>query len=219
MNRRVIEHLASAGITPAVEKEIVYLEKTEDSIGLNAREGDDIKSLLESNELFSRLPEREISNLTGYFRVKELKAGQNLYRQGNEGTAMYVLKEGLLRSIVEYGDGSESEIREQIQPTEHFGEECVLGPNTRGATVVAVTDCLVLEISAKEVKEVARRNGTFLSMLNQETILTKFKSLEGKHKANNPIDLSLKKVDKQSPLTSSIQTFFTDLFPSPTSKK
>ena len=220
VNRRVVEHLASAGISPAMEREIVYLEKDsrleESDIGKDER----IKGTLCTNSLFGKLPETEINHLAGYVKLSEHKAGKSLFRQGNKGTSMFVLMEGLLCSEVEYQDTLVSTVNESIQPTEHFGEECVLGPNVRGTTVKAVTDCLVLEISAKVVMEVAGRSGAFLTLLNQETSLSKIKTMEGKHKVSKPSGSSAKKSRARKPLSSSIQTFFTDLFPSPpTSKK
>lgn len=219
VNRRVVEHLARAGISPAMEREIVYLEKNNGK-DRSGNEGDyNVRNILDSNALFSRLPKQEINHLIGYFRMKECAAGENLFRQGNEGKTMFVLMEGLLSSEVEYEEVETSVVRESIQPTEHFGEECVLGPNTRSATVKAVTDCQVLEISAEAVMEVAKRNGAFLTMLNQETSLSKIKTIEGKHKVSKPSTAPFQKSSSKKPLTSSIQTFFTDLFPSPPSSK
>ena len=219
VNRRVIEHLSRAGVSPAMEREIVYFEKNRRVESAGAGEEGSLKEILGSNPLFGKLPESEINHLVGYFRIKECKAGENLFRQGNKGTSMFVLMEGLLNSEVEYEDVLLSTVNESIQPSEHFGEECVLGPNVRSATVQAVTDCLVLEISSKTVMEVARRNGAFLSMLNQETSLSKIKTLEGKHKASEPSDIPLTKSTSKKPLSSSIQTFFMDLFPSPPPSK
>ena len=63
MNRRVVEHLASAGISPAMEREIVYLEKDsrleESDLGIDER----IKNVLSTNSLFGKLPEAEINHL------------------------------------------------------------------------------------------------------------------------------------------------------------
>jgi CRP-like cAMP-binding protein len=215
----VVEHLASAGISPAMEREIVYLEKDsrleESDLEIDER----VKNVLSTNSLFGQLPETEINHLAGYVKVSEHKAGKSLFRQGNKGTSMFVLMEGLLSSEMEYQDILVSTVNESIQPIEHFGEECVLGPNVRGATVKAVTDCLVLEISAKAVMEVAGRSGAFLTLLNQETSLSKIKTMEGKHKVPKPSGSSAKKSRARKPLSSSIQTFFTDLFPSPPSSK
>jgi signal-transduction protein with cAMP-binding, CBS, and nucleotidyltransferase domain len=215
-----VEHLASAGISPAMEREIVYLEKDsrleESDLGIDER----VKNVLSTNTLFGKLPDAEVNHLSGYVKVAEYKAGKSLFRQGNKGASMFILMEGLLNSEVKYQEILDSILHESIQPTEHFGEECVLGPNVRAATVKAVTDCLVVEISAKAIMEVAGRNGTFLTLLNQETSLSKIRSIEGKHKVSKPSGIQDKKSLSKKPLSSSIQTFFTDLFPSPpTSKK
>ena len=58
-----------------------------------------------------------------------------------------------------------------------------MGPNARHSTVTAITDCLILEVEASQVMEVAQRNGAFLATLNGEAGLSKYKSLSVKHKA------------------------------------
>ena len=220
VNRRVLEHLSRAGVFPAMEKEIVYVEKGNKAKGLSDFSQDNISSFLQCNPLFSKLNRDEINHLSGYFNVKEYNTGENVFRQGNAGSTMFVLVEGLLRSIVEYGGSSGSTDHEKIQPSQHFGEECVLGPNARHSTVKAITDCLILEVEASQVMEVAQRNGAFLATLNQEAGLSKYKSLSVKHKAVQSAVPSLDKVADKKPFASSIQTFFTDFFPTtPTSKK
>ena len=220
VNRRVLEHLSRAGVSPSMEKEIVYVEKNKGREKTGGFHGGVFTELLQSNPLFSRLPESEINHLIGYFNVREYRAGENLFRQGNEGTSMYILVEGLLQSLVEYEETRNPSDYEKIQPAQHFGEECVLGPNNRHATVSAITDCLVIEIESEHVMEVARRNGVFLGLLNQETNLSKYKTLSGKHKASKPSAPTFEKIAEKKPISSSIQTFFADFFPSsPTSKK
>ena len=219
VNKRVIEHLSRAGLSPAVEKEIVYIEKNDGLEKTHTNLEENYGDFLKSNLLFSKLPEQEINNLRGYFKLKECKAGESLFRQGNTGSSMYILVEGLLRSEIEYEGNLVATDYEQIQPTEHFGEECVLGPNTRDSTVSAVTDCLILEIAAEQVMEVAKRNGAFLAMLNQETNLSKFKTLAGKHEIIKSKKFVDNDISAKKPISSSIQTFLTDLFPSSHSSK
>jgi CRP-like cAMP-binding protein len=219
VNRRVLEHLARSGISPAMEKEIVYIEKSSNKNSKVPSSSLDVSGVLYSNSLFSSLQKEDIDHLEGYFVKRECKAGETLFRQGNKGNSMYLLAEGLLYAEIRYEQEVEKTYREQIEPSEHFGEECVLGPNVRSASVTAVTDCLVLELAADQVMEVARKNGTFLSMLNQETSLSKFKTLEGKRKLLQSAQSKFSEVRLKKPLSSSIQTFFTDLFPSAPSPK
>lgn len=220
VNSRILESLAKVGIKPAIEKEILYIERTSQATRKPGSSDIDPSALIRSNELFSSLPEEEISHLAGYFSLREIEAGGNLFRQGNDGRSMYILAEGLLHSETSFQEGSGHITQEKIQPAEHFGEECVLGPNSRTATVTAVTDCLIMEIAADQVMEVAKKNGAFLSMLNRDTQISVFKKLEGKHNTEKIPKPVFVKPARKKPLSSSIQTFFTDLFPSsPTTKK
>ena len=97
-----------------------------------------------------------------------------------------------------------------------FGEECVLGPNARHSTVTAITDCLILEVEAS-VMEVAQRNGAFLATLKRRQIFQNT-NLCQKHKAVQSAVPSLDKVADKKPFASSIQTFFTDFFPTTPTK-
>ena len=173
----------------------------------------DLKPILAGNPLFGILPEMEIDHLEGYFSKREIRAGERLYRQQNEGTSMFVLAEGLMHSVTSYPDQSD-QIVEAIQPGEHFGEECVLGPNGRSSTVSAKTDCLAFEISADKIMEFARKNGAFMTALNTEMGMNRFREMEKKHqtiRGNLSREMESKKPSKG--VGSAIQTFFTDFFP------
>ena len=220
VNRRVIEHLLKVGIKPAIEKEIVYMER--DSLPQPKRKdnGPDYNSIIRSNSLFSTLPEDEINHLEGYFTSREIFAGEKLYRQENEGESLFILIEGLLKSNASLDGSKDIDDVESIEPGQHFGEECVLGPNLRASTVVAVTDCQVIEISAKKVLELANRNGLFLSKLNTETGVSSLKAIQSRYKLKRRTKHEdSKKSDKKKTVGSAIQTFFTDLFPTATTPK
>ena len=221
VNRRVVEHLAKAGLAPAVEKEVIYMN-SEGKVGLGRLDEDSsIKSIIRSNSLFATLPKEETNQLEGYFVSKEILSGQTLYRQKNEGKSMFLLIEGLLQSETAYEEGEEMNSIETIEPGQHFGEECVLGPNFRCSTIRAITDCQVIEIGAEKVMDLANRNGLFLSKLNTETGVTNYKSIRSKHRMIKAREAKkAKESQEKKGVGSAIQTFFTDLFPlAPTNKK
>ena len=85
------------------------------------------------------LPDSELDNLEGYLLRREIRPGEYLFRQGNDGRSMFILVEGLLESIAAYDDLDGKSYEERIGPGQHFGEECVLGPNSRASTVSALT--------------------------------------------------------------------------------
>ena len=56
VNKRVIEHLSRAGVSPAVEKEIVYIEKNDGFEKTHTNLEENYGDFLKSNLLFSKLP-------------------------------------------------------------------------------------------------------------------------------------------------------------------
>ena len=103
VNRRVLEHLSRAGVSPSMDKEIVYVEKNKGREKAAGFHGGDFTELLQSNLLFSRLPVSEIKTiLQGTLMPGSIGLGKIYLGRGNEGTTMYVLAEGLLQSLVQY---------------------------------------------------------------------------------------------------------------------
>ena len=212
VNRRVIEHLSKVGLAPAMDKEVVYMQRGKFLTTNTTEDSSSIKSVLSSNELFKTLPEGEINHLEGYFNVREIDSGQTLYRQKNEGNTLFVLIEGLLESDTFFESGGEMKETETIESGQHFGEECILGPNHRSSTVSAVTDCRVVEFSAEKIIEIANRNGLFLSKLNSVTGVTNYKLIQKKQRMKKSKSAEENILEKKG-VGSAIQTFFTDLFP------
>ena len=91
VNRRVIEHLAKVGLTPAMDKELIFMKSGKYQSASPVEDSFSIRSVLSSNELFKTLPEEEINHLEGYFNVREIDSGQTLYRQKNEGNTLFIL--------------------------------------------------------------------------------------------------------------------------------
>lgn len=90
---------------------------------------------------------------TGFVEVK-VPAGEYIVEQGDPATHFYVLKSGDAEVIqrVQVGDGGlvrEDTIRRH-SPGDSFGEIGILRRTARTASVRAVTDCVVLQLSAED---------------------------------------------------------------------
>lgn len=218
VNRRVIEHLAKVGLTPAMDKELIFMKSGKYQSASPVEDSFSIRSVLSSNELFKTLPEEEINHLEGYFNVREIDSGQTLYRQKNEGNTLFILIEGLLESDTYFESAGEMKDTETIESGQHFGEECILGPNHRSSTVRAVTDCKIVEVGAQKIMEIANRNGVFLSKLNSETGVTNYKLIQKKYRMKKSKRAEQHIAGKKG-VGSAIQTFFTDLFPTSAKSK
>jgi len=82
-------------------------------------------------------------------RIRTLKEGQNLVEQGQPGTEMYLLLDGVLEVEV---DG---QVLAQIGPGGLVGERAVLEGGRRTATLRAVTPCKVAVAAAADLDKTA----------------------------------------------------------------
>ncbi len=131
---------------------------------------------------------------------------------------MFLLLEGLLSSIYTLSGYEGSAKVEQIESGRHFGEECVLGENSRSSTITAVTECVLLEIERQVIRDLASENGKLLSFLNTEMNLGHERILKSKWGMKKKGE-SKKSEEKKENVGRSIQTFLTDLFPSSSNKE
>ena len=143
VNQSVIEHLARAGFTPAMQKERLFVDQAS-VLPLLAKSGDEnFDQVVRQSDLFGMLGDKGKARIAETSRVKTLNSGEVLYRQGVQGDRMFLLLEGLLSSIYTLSGYEGSAKVEQIESGRHFGEECVLGENPRSSTVTAATDCVL----------------------------------------------------------------------------
>lgn len=75
--------------------------------------------------------------------VRALKAGDVLFREGEPGDLMYVVKSGDMEIMVR------NHVLEQAGPGYIVGELALVDNSPRSATVIAVTDCEVIPIDRR----------------------------------------------------------------------
>lgn len=95
---------------------------------------------IQSVTVFRYLPFADLMRVAGIAQELAWPAGQLFFREGEQGSAMYILLEGtvsLSKSDVELAT---------LQPGAHFGEMALIERAPRSATVTARSDCAVLMI-------------------------------------------------------------------------
>lgn len=102
-------------------------------------------TLVGSVEFFQPLNAHEQACVAQAMENVMLAPGETLVRQGELGDAMYVVESGTLRALVERQDGAVVEVG-RIGPGQPVGEMQFVGGGTRGATVEAVTQCVVYRL-------------------------------------------------------------------------
>lgn len=113
---------------------------------------------LGSVDLFSPLSREERQALAAASRHQLFAAGECIVRQGDAGESMFVVLSGRVRVTI---DPSGQEVA--VIPSGGFvGEMSMLTGDARTATVKAIDDAVVLEISAADFRVLANANPTLL---------------------------------------------------------
>ncbi|MDR0390242.1 MAG: cyclic nucleotide-binding domain-containing protein, partial [Spirochaetaceae bacterium] len=91
---------------------------------------------------------------------KKFEKGEIIFREGDLGDLMYILKRGNveLRKKVEKG---EVVLKVISKPSEFFGEMAVIDHRPRSASAIASTETLVFAIDGPSFEKMIVSNGTF----------------------------------------------------------
>jgi CRP-like cAMP-binding protein len=111
--------------------------------------------LIDALPLFEDLPEDALSDLAGRVQLRTVSAGQPVVRQGERAEAFFLVRRGVLQ--VEEEDPADPDARRVLRSLERgeaFGELALTEGTVRAATVRAVTDGQVFEISKGAFDEI-----------------------------------------------------------------
>jgi ATP-binding cassette subfamily B protein len=105
----------------------------------------EVSDFLRLQSVFARLPPVGLETLVAELEELEFRAGEILMREGDPPGSMYVVREGRLRAR-QLIDGVLQDVG-YIRAGDLVGEIALLRGSTRTATVEAVSDCVLLELS------------------------------------------------------------------------
>jgi predicted acylesterase/phospholipase RssA/CRP-like cAMP-binding protein len=83
------------------------------------------------------------------FEICEVAGGDWLFRQGDEGCALYLLVRGRLHVFREYPEPAPPQLLGEVVPGESVGEAGILSGQKRSAGIRAIRDSLLIRISRK----------------------------------------------------------------------
>jgi CRP-like cAMP-binding protein len=99
--------------------------------------------MLKKVDILQPLSEEELRLLADDLTLQVFGKGEVVCRQGDTGTAFYIIRSGHLSVRVRGGDGIEAEVA-TLAPGMYFGEMSLLTGEPRSATVTAQEDCELL---------------------------------------------------------------------------
>ncbi len=105
-----------------------------------------IVEAISGTPLFTGMSGLEVEAVATYLKPRRYPAGGVIFRKGDPGAEMFVVREGLVASIAVDSDGNERQLY-QFGPGRFFGEMSIIESEPRSATCIAVeeTELLVLE--------------------------------------------------------------------------
>lgn len=184
---RIIEQLGIAGFdvgTPyidqiEIEKKLaIMLHQVDHFSHLNHEQKEDFYkhemadkqaiAVLKRVKLFSTLQVEEIEAITERMRRVDFKAGNKIITQGETGDLMYVLVEGALQVYIKAKDQEDLIPVTILTPGRYFGEMSMLVGDARSATIVALTDTLVYEISKELMSSLFEQHPDMLEKISEQ---------------------------------------------------
>jgi len=123
--------------------------------------------VLEAVNLFRNLSPEELRDLRAITRKQPFAANTEIFREGDAGDSVYVVKEGLVE-ISGLVSGDVRRVFSQLGPGEIFGEMAVIEQRPRSATATALKDTVVYFIPRDEMLPLLQRSPVLAFNMLQE---------------------------------------------------
>jgi len=140
--------------------------------------------MLQQTEIFRGLSSEQIEEILGIARPVKFPAGAVIMREGDVGDTMYIMMSGMVevvKSLVigeldDEQDAGKNKVFTRLDAKDHavFGEISLLEAQKRTATIKAVTDCDLYELSKDDFLQLAEGNYAlgFRILLNMARIVS-----------------------------------------------
>ena len=100
-------------------------------------------------EIFSLLSQKEIGKISGLFKLHEIREGETLFREGEEGNELFIVKSGVMASSIQLVGGGTREIA-VFQQGNFFGEMSIFEKAPRSATCYSKEKSILMSLHEKD---------------------------------------------------------------------
>jgi small-conductance mechanosensitive channel/CRP-like cAMP-binding protein len=122
------------------------------------------RKILRQQQLFKSLSDAELDALLPRGHIVHFGRGEKLIEQGEKGDSMFILVDGDANVVVDR-NGIQAHVA-SLSSGDCFGEMSLLTGENRSATVIAVTDCEVVEIGKRVLADSLKENPDLLHTLS-----------------------------------------------------
>ena len=104
--------------------------------------------LLAQNEFFDSLSPEDCETLGAKLHEVHLKPGDYVFRFGDAGQSMYIVRSGSVRILLPSGENADEQVLlKEARAGEYFGELSLFDDKPRSASVQASTDTVLIELT------------------------------------------------------------------------
>ncbi len=129
---------------------------------------DEVRALIRKKPFFKCLTDQQVGQVIGAARFSLFGRGERIVEQGADGSSMFILLTGDAGVFVrQENHGAEPTRVASLQAGDYFGEMSLLTGEKRSATVLAATDCEVIEIAKAHLAPVLQENADLLKSLSE----------------------------------------------------
>ncbi len=107
------------------------------------------KSILKRVPLFSKIEDKELQKIAEISHLKKYKKDEDIFSEGEEGDALYILISGVVKVFRTSSDGRIKTLA-LLQKGDFLGEMAILEKEIRSANVRAVEDAEMLVINKRD---------------------------------------------------------------------
>jgi len=112
---------------------------------------------LKTVRLFREFEQPDLLALTGQLRERKLRKGQMLFREGDQGEEMFLVREGTIL-VSKAVTGKVEQVLARFGPGDFFGEMSLFDRSPRSATIQAETETQLLALDRDNVNRLIEIN-------------------------------------------------------------
>ena len=115
-------------------------------------------TFLEHTPFFGGLSAAALELVATRLHQRRLPAGEAVFRQGEQGGSMFVVREGALVVLHQATPGEPEVKLTRLLAGDFFGEMTLIEMQPRSASVIAETAAVLLELSARDLYELYKQD-------------------------------------------------------------
>jgi signal transduction histidine kinase len=122
---------------------------------------------LEVSKVFSQLSPDQLQSLRGIARERSFSSGQEIFKEGDSGDGIYVVKKGIVEISGMLADNARH-VFSQVGPGDLFGEMAVLEDKPRSASAIAREETCVHFFAREDMLKLIESSPAFSLVLLRE---------------------------------------------------